>query len=201
MEPLFSWCHVPQPLSNTYTDWCTVAPSDMLYYNHKGIAYWNNSLLVVTLKKSETLKQGVYRFALEENGERLVSSTSEKSNPELLFESDYLKNGRLRDLVFDGSGEKLFLINNGGADRDKIICYKMVKDKLELWPNPSASIVNLNTEKKISSISLYDINGRVILSFIGDHRMIDLSALSTGIYIVEVVSNDLKQLTARFVKL
>jgi glucose/arabinose dehydrogenase len=198
MEPLFSWCNVPQPLTNKYTDWCTVAPSDLLYYNANAIKNWKNSLLVVTLKKSETLKQCVYRFQLQDNGEHLSAA---QPNPELLFEQDFLLNGRLRDLTFDTEGENLYTINNGGTDRDKIICYKLVKDKLLILPNPAATEVEIKTEKIISQTDIFSENGQLVSSFAGNSRLYNITNLTPGLYFVKVTTTDAKILSQKLLRL
>lgn len=201
MEPLYSWCNVPQPASSNYSDWCTIAPSDMFYYHLNGIENWKNSLLVVSLKKSSSLKQCIYRFKLDDNGEKLEPATINQPNPELLFESDYLLNGRIRDLTFDPTGENIYLINNGGADRDKIVCYKLIKERLIISPNPAVSEIQLKTEKLITKTQIYGSNGGLIALYEGNKRMLDISGLKPGLYYARVFTTDGKILTQKWLKL
>jgi hypothetical protein len=112
-----------------------------------------------------------------------------------------LLNGRIRDLTFDPTGENIYLINNGGADRDKIVCYKLIKERLIISPNPAVSEIQLKTEKLISKTQIYGSNGGLIALFEGNKRMLDISGLKPGLYYARVFTNDGKILTQKWLKL
>ncbi len=59
-------------------------------------------------------------------------------------------------------------------------------EDLIIFPNPVADMINfkLKSDKKVQSISLYSINGQLILSQKGDIKNIDASSLSKGSYIL-----------------
>ena len=126
LKPAFyAWCAVPQPTNPNSADWCSVAPSDGLYYNSNAIAAWTNSLLVVTLKAGTNTQPQLYQFKLNPDGITLVASTPGEPNPRTFFSADQALNGRLRDIAVSPDGRKIYLINNnfGGTDKDKIIVY------------------------------------------------------------------------------
>lgn len=59
-------------------------------------------------------------------------------------------------------------------------------DKINLYPNPATNIVNIEGSN-VTSIIIYDINGRAVLETI--QKQIDISALGKGVYSVVVISN------------
>jgi len=50
------------------------------------------------------------------------------------------------------------------------------------FPNPASHLIHINADEKISTISLVDISGRIVLQLTGDHQTIDVSPLSPGMY-------------------
>lgn len=70
-------------------------------------------------------------------------------------------------------------------------------DKITLFPNPATNIVNIEGEN-ISSVIIYDMNGREIL--VTAQKQIDISALAKGVYSVVVIS-DKNKIVKKMVKL
>jgi hypothetical protein len=68
----------------------------------------------------------------------------------------------------------------------------LVTNYLSVYPNPSKGIVNINnTDTNINSIEISDLNGRVVktVNSINDvNTQINISELSTGVYIMKIVS-------------
>ncbi len=196
-EPLYAWCSTPQPTISTFLDWCTVAPSDGIYYGSTGIPEWTNSLLVVTLKNGAATDQEVYQFKLNINGITLVTSTPSDPNPKKFFSADQNLNGRLRDIAVSPDGKTIYLINNGGADRDKITVYKYdatanipvnkTKDfELTIFPNPTTDVFNVNCTETISEISIYNVQGCLLKTLYETPVTIHISDLAVGPYFVSV---------------
>ena len=59
-------------------------------------------------------------------------------------------------------------------------------DKINLFPNPATNIVNIEGEN-ISSVMIFDINGKAVIETI--QKQIDISALAKGVYSVVVISD------------
>ena len=63
---------------------------------------------------------------------------------------------------------------------------------LKLYPNPVNSVLYISSESKLNSVSIYDVNGRLLqtIAFVGNQmeQTIDVTQLSKGIYFVSVVS-------------
>lgn len=84
VEPLIAWTP-------------TIAPSDIIWYNHPAIPEFENSLLMTVLKEKMLVK-----FEFTESGEELISATN-------FFEDEW---GRLRDICISPDG-KIYLATNG----------------------------------------------------------------------------------------
>jgi len=193
VEPLYSWCTTPST-SSTWLDWCTVAPSGGIYYNHNGIHEWQNSLLVVTLKDGVSTNKEVYQFKLLENGQ-LAESTNENPNPKRFFSEHQDLNGRLRDIAVSTDGKSIYLINNGGTT-DKITVYTVKEPvdisndyEFEVFPNPVSSRLTVSGLEKYS-----DLKDIKITNLVGDYvnfkfennKEIDVSTLAIGTYILHL---------------
>lgn len=69
---------------------------------------------------------------------------------------------------------------------------KPVTELLTVFPNPTGSVVNVETNKKqISLISVYDLNGRFLLSK-PNSKTVDLSDLKNGLYYLKIEMNEEK---------
>ncbi|MFT5338051.1 MAG: glucose/arabinose dehydrogenase, partial [Luteibaculaceae bacterium] len=137
-DPLFSWCSTPPDSSAGYLDWCTIAPSDGVYYGTNGdIVAWRNSFLVVTLKDGAITDRSVHFIPL--NGDGSVNQNSPKLDTNY-FAGDQALNGRLRDIAISLDGSQIYLINNGGTDRDKITVYNYIPNSIDEFANAGISI-------------------------------------------------------------
>ena len=210
-EALHSWCAVPQPTSVNNLDWCTVAPSDGIYYDSNGIPGWNNSLLVVTLKNGTVAQQEVYQFKLNPNGTSLVPSTSLTPNPSKFFGSDKLLNGRLRDIALSPDGKIIYLINNGGANADKITVYTYLpavgineeentSPLINIFPIPSIDFVTIKSNLAINSFQIFNMLGEQVKHQQGNFQQINVSNLSSGIYFLNISFNNGKNIVKKILK-
>jgi hypothetical protein len=60
------------------------------------------------------------------------------------------------------------------------------KIKIKLFPNPTSSILNIETQEKIIKIKIIDITGRTTNISNFSNNKIDVSSLSNGMYFVEI---------------
>lgn len=210
-EPLYSWCATSIPTSTNYLDWCTPAPTDGVHYSSPGIPGWDNSLLVVTLKDGTNTDPGVYRFKLDAAGTALLPSTPNAANPTQFFTADKDLNGRLRDIAVSPDGKKIFLINNGEADRNKITVYSydvtsgIAKNtdpgtQLKTYPNPVSDVLNLETKLVFNHLRCYNAIGECVISVNGNTRQINVSGLVPGLYVLELTLDNGTKIARRMVK-
>lgn len=195
VQPFYSFCSTLPDVSTNYLDWCTVAPSDGIYYGSSAIPEWTNSLLVTTLKNGLSTDSEVYQFKLEANGS-LSPSTVSNPNPKRFFAEDQTLNGRLRDITISPDGKKIFLINNAGTAADKITVYDYNEidsthgEQLWLYPNPSSDllIIKFADNLEAEEIILYNTQGQEVYSSTVNFETINTSAFSSGVYFVKLIT-------------
>ncbi len=74
---------------------------------------------------------------------------------------------------------------------------------IRYYPNPVKDVLNLVTEKNISNVSLYSIEGKLIRTFssLDESKVqLDLSALVSGTYVVKATINDGQTKTFKVIK-
>ena len=56
-----------------------------------------------------------------------------------------------------------------------------------LYPNPASTVINIQSANKVSNISILDINGRMVLSKLGEYKpSLNVSSLPDGVYVCSV---------------
>jgi hypothetical protein len=60
--------------------------------------------------------------------------------------------------------------------------------QIVVYPNPTAAKVTVSTHLTITTLTLYDINGKALFSLSNKNQM-DLSALSNGAYLLRIISD------------
>ena len=70
---------------------------------------------------------------------------------------------------------------------------KEINNKIELFPNPTNSIIALNSEKNYT-IEIYDMQGQIVMKDKGN--TVDLSNLSNAVYILKAYDNYEKTTTS-----
>lgn len=203
VEPFYSFCAVNQPTSSNASDWCTIAPSDGVFYASNGIPEWENSILLVTLKNGVTTDMELYQLHLNAAGE-IVPSTIENPNPKRFFGNDQLLNGRLRDLAISPDGKTIYFINNGGAtsNTDKISVYtydstanvqEITSELFQIQPNPVVNeLTVLTNQTSPLTFSIMQIDGKSVLEQqpLIETGIIDVSNFNTGYYFLQLKSKD-----------
>lgn len=208
-EAFFSWCAETPPTDNDNLNWCTVAPSDGIYYNSDGIPQWKNSLLVVTLKNGNNTDQELYQFKLNPDGKSLVTSTLLNPNPAKFFGSDQFLNGRLRDIAVSPDGKNIYLINNGGNVLDHITVYRyqatsthsqLNNNLVTIFPNPAYDILQIQSNEKLESLDVQNIMGQQLISINQPVENIEITKLYAGMYFLKIKSISNNIITKSFIK-
>ena len=139
---------------------------------------------VVTASSSGTVKQYV-------NGVLLATYTgtiNTSSDNSCYIAGGY--NGAIDDLKIYNreltSVEVLNLYNNNTT----LSSSDFSQDRLEvkLYPNPVRDILNIEIEKDIKSIEIYNIQGQKVLS--SNQKQINVSDLAAGMYMVRIQDTD-----------
>jgi len=199
IPPIYSWCTVADqaPVSPS-SGRCTVAPSDGIYYNSRSIPEWTNSLLVVTLKNGNETDREVYQFGLDKYGNIKPNTSNNKVSQKKFFGEDQALNGRLRDIAVSPDGTKIYLINNGGTDRDKITVYTYLgtgprqninPDIFLICPNPvqdNLFMPNLDLIHDFKKLEIHSSLGQIIYQSHVITRNIEVSNFRSGAYFISV---------------
>ncbi len=64
-----------------------------------------------------------------------------------------------------------------------------LNEAIQLFPNPSNDKITITSDVALSSLSLYDVYGKMVLTKDTDLHSIDVSNLSAGVYLMEIYSN------------
>ncbi|OEJ98913.1 beta-glucanase [Flavivirga aquatica] len=67
-----------------------------------------------------------------------------------------------------------------------------LNDAIRVYPNPTNDKVYVTTKVLLSSLALYDVFGKLILRKVKDTISIDLGSVNSGVYFLEVYSNNEK---------
>lgn len=63
-------------------------------------------------------------------------------------------------------------------------------ENLNIYPNPTNGIVNLEIKENLSSIKLFDLTGKVIKEFNATSRQLNISEFTSGIYFLEIANTE-----------
>lgn len=171
----------------------TIAPSDLLYYDHPSIPEWEGRLLMTVLK----------------NKHLRAIKVDDVDGTNVLEDLEYLTDafGRLRDICAAPDG-RVFLATNGPAwsntqpNTHKIIELKNsafvpvgagdAETRIHsVYPNPTSSTVDIEMtqDMTLARVVLCDMMGRELLSqtVSGKRHRLDVSSVSEGIYSITVM--------------
>lgn len=114
------------------------------------------------------------------------------------------KNVQAIDFVYDDYGTG-FRVDNIQINNLPVLSTDEVgkKESIKIYPNPTAEILNIETDSKINSIAIFDAKGSLIKNFeetgISNGKRINVSDLISGIYMVKVKTST-SEFTKKFVK-
>lgn len=69
---------------------------------------------------------------------------------------------------------------------------------ITIFPNPASNIINVNSEKAITEIIIYDVLGKKVLS--SNYKSINIEKLKTGTYFIELSLKGNRKKVKRFIK-
>lgn len=70
---------------------------------------------------------------------------------------------------------------------------------IRIYPNPTSTELNIDTELEISEITIIDITGKIILTAKQNTKVVNVADLSNGIYFIKLFTGE-KIITRKFVK-
>lgn len=164
----------------------TIAPSDLVYYNHPAIPEWQNHLILTTLKN-----QRIYALQLNQSFDSVIAITQH-------FQNQW---GRLRDIATNQYGE-LFIATNGSSNQiiklyNPLFTSIKTPDnkatKISIYPNPTKDKVffELNS-KKLEKINLFELSGKLVkqIPVLTNYHFFSLKGLPKGLYLLQLQFRD-----------
>ena len=166
----------------------TIAPSDIIWYDHPSIPEFQNSLLMTVLKGKKLV-----RFTFNEAGDTIESETD-------FFNNEW---GRLRDICVSPDG-KIYLATNGNswpsqgpneiielhnADYTSIVENEI--SGLRPFPNPisQTGILNLPTSELPYLLEIVNVQGQVVYSERMTENTLQLNGMfASGLYVIKVTN-------------
>jgi len=112
-------------------------------------------------------------------------------NVSVIGTTDLLGNQRVFDTTVDMGAYEFGSTVLGTENFTSLSDFKM-------YPNPANSILNINSSEEISSVEIYSIEGKRVL--ISQNTQVDVSQLTSGIYLVKITTNANKVGTKKLVK-
>jgi aldose sugar dehydrogenase len=186
------WDNYSDPLTVWFTG-STIAPSDLIWYDHPSIPEWQDRFLMTVLKNKHVRAIRV----------------DETDGTEVLEDVEYLNDefGRLRDICIAPDG-RVFLATNGpfwsntqpnthkivelrNPDFDPVGLAALSPADVHLYPNPAADVLHLTLDRSLSGakLTVVDALGRQMLSLSGasgELLTVDVSTLPAGLYALSV---------------
>lgn len=77
---------------------------------------------------------------------------------------------------------------NGSTELSKIVAVNTNGNKsLQVYPNPAKDILTVVTDANTEGVSIFDINGRVVLSVVDKSQNVNIQNLASGVYFVRMM--------------
>ena len=94
--------------------------------------------------------------------------------------------------VFKAGGFTDFFVAQYGQDCSLGVNENANNFSIKLYPQPASGVVHLQSQNPLSRYEIYDIQGKSVQQGQVEQNQIDISRLSTGLYIIKVISDDHK---------
>ena len=86
------------------------------------------------------------------------------------------------ELYVGSHGGQIYKITDAALSLDSI-----EESKLEIYPNPTSGIINLDNNGEVLNITIYDINGRIVVEHENySLQQLNISELNNGIYFMKI---------------
>lgn len=61
-------------------------------------------------------------------------------------------------------------------------------NSISIAPNPTSSEVNISSKYHLKSVELYDLQGRILVTFLGNTKLLDISDQASGVYFLKIIT-------------
>ena len=189
--------NVIEPLWSSGTS--TIAPSDIIWYNHPSIPEFQNTLLMTVLKDKKLV-----RFEFNSFGDEITGETD-------FFNNEW---GRLRDICVSPDG-KIYLATNGNsyssesghkiieiynADYNATNIKEDEKESINFYPNPidKDGVLNFQNYEKPFQLNISNLQGQIIYSGqVQERNLLIQGLLESGIYFLRRNNGNITKLIVK----
>lgn len=78
---------------------------------------------------------------------------------------------------------------------------KFYKLKVNMYPNPTSDILNIETSETLGNYIIYDVNGREIQKgLFGNNKQLNFKSINTGVYFVKVITTQGSSAIVKIIK-
>jgi chitodextrinase len=98
-----------------------------------------------------------------------------------------------------GEVEDYTIVIGTGGNSTYAMPDEFATNSMKLYPNPVRDVLNIETDAEIKSYQVFDLAGKVVLSSATSADKINVSQLSSGVYVL-VMETDRGRLMERFIK-
>lgn len=84
------------------------------------------------------------------------------------------------------NGYKLYVDDVEMRVQDPLSLAEASKSSVNVYPNPAAEFISVTASSPVSTVSVYDLSGKIAIAETTNSQKIDVSALNAGIYIVQI---------------
>ncbi|KMQ65730.1 hypothetical protein ACM46_07650 [Chryseobacterium angstadtii] len=95
-----------------------------------------------------------------------------------------------------------FYVDNFTVESSQLSTSEVKKEakKVTVHPNPFKDILYISDTREVKSVSVSEVSGRIVKTFTGDTKELNLSTLNAGLYFVTIYFKDGSQSTVKTVK-
>jgi hypothetical protein len=69
-----------------------------------------------------------------------------------------------------------------------------------VWPNPATDFINIQSDFKITNVTISDLNGRTMKNIEFEENKVNINHLQSGIYLAQLVDINGKVVTKKIIK-
>ena len=176
-------------------------------WNHNGILDDTGEVFYIGLitdstgddTKSASTSITIPATALAGNTRIRIMKVWTDSDPDFTYELNYdpcwiSANDVFFEEIVGSYGQALdFTLNVSTLNRDAFD-----KNAVVIYPNPTSAILNIDTDKSIDGVSIFNLQGQLMLESKNSNK-INVQSLATGTYFLKIISENLSQVK-KFVK-
>lgn len=165
-------------------------PSNIQVSSNGSTATLTWDIPTVTLSVDSIMAYNVYK-----NGNRVTTNISDLVNSTETGINELLKQNFYVDYNYTaGDIYKVTAVNFRNQESSlttNLIEISETKDKVALFLNPAESFIQINGDFPANmQYSIFAIDGRIVLKGVPTNREIDIQALNTGIYVLQIANGN-----------